>query len=206
MLRFDLPYTDTSLLLTPRFGGHSPLVQGMLLALCLLPIVLVGWLYRYELRLVRRAAAGVLLSLRLLVVVMLVFMVAFRPVAARPVAETVPGRVVVGLDLSDSMGVTDPQRPLADKLRLARALGLARDLCSDAEIDGWIREPSADRMNPDTRRRFDAVCQRVDGLTRAQIARAVLAPDGAGLLAAIDRHQRPDLLGFAARGTPLDPA
>src|SRR5690349_7935168 len=122
MLRFDVPWTDTSLLLTPRFGGFPPVVQVLLLASCFIPILLIAWLYRYELRLVRRSAAVVLLALRLLVILMLLFVLTFQPVAARPAAETVPGRVIVALDRSDSMGVTDPQRPAVDKLRLARSL------------------------------------------------------------------------------------
>src|SRR5262249_3650176 len=122
MLRLDLPLTDTSLLLHPRFGDHAAFVQVLLLAVCLLPVALVGWLYRYELRMVRPAVARILLGLRLLVVLMLVVVVAFQPVAARSACETLAGRVTVGLDRSDSMGITDPQRPLIDKLRLARAL------------------------------------------------------------------------------------
>src|SRR5437660_12568784 len=121
MLRFDLPLTDTSLLLHPRFGDRAAIVQVLLLAICLVPIGLVGWLYRYELRMVRPAIARMLLGLRLLVVSMLIVIVAFQPVAAHTESETLRGRVIVGLDRSDSMTVPDPQRPLAEKLRLARA-------------------------------------------------------------------------------------
>jgi len=42
MFRFDLPYTDTSLLLHPRFGDRVAAVQVLLLLLCLAPVVLVG--------------------------------------------------------------------------------------------------------------------------------------------------------------------
>src|SRR5215204_3243962 len=120
MLRFDLPYTDTSLLLTPRFGGHSAVVQALLLAACFAPVVLVGWLYRYELLLVRRSVARVLLGLRALAVLLLVALVTFQPVIAGSATESIPGRVLVALDRSDSMSIADPQRPLAAKLRLAR--------------------------------------------------------------------------------------
>jgi hypothetical protein len=214
MLRFDLPFTETSLLLHPRFGDRAAIVQILLLLLCLVPIGLVGWLYRYELRMVRPLAARLLLALRLLVVTMLIVLVAFQPVAAHTESETLRGRVVVGLDRSDSMTIPDPQRPLAEKLRLARTLHLVRDLCSDTQLDVWIKQ--ADKtgqvewpLGPQTddvlRRKFDQVCQRVDALTRAQIARAVLGADGGGLLAAIDRRNRLELLGFAAAGSDLDP-
>jgi hypothetical protein len=216
MLRLDLPYTDTALLLAPRFGDKPVAVQILFLLLCLAPVGLMAWLYRYELRLVRPVVARFLLALRLLVVLMLLFVVCFQPVAAHSLTETLPSRVLVALDRSDSMGVADPQRPLIDKLRLARALKLAKDICPDSQLDAWVKqvEQSGQVQWPvggpstheDERRQFDQVCQRVDALTRGQIARAVLAGDGAGLLNAIDRLHRLHFLGFAAAGGDLDPA
>jgi hypothetical protein len=216
MYRFALPFTDTSLILSPRFGDHSIVVQVLFLFLaCLPPLLLIGWLYRYELLMVRRSVAHLLFGLRLLSVSLLVFILTFQPVAARTTSETLPGRVVVALDRSDSMTIADPQRPLVEKLRLARALHLVRDLCSDADLDGWIRQadrtgqvqwPLGGRTNEDERRRFDQVVQRIDTLTRVQIARAVLATDGAGLLPAIDYRHRLELLGFASAGADIDPA
>src|SRR5262245_1151817 len=216
MLRLDLPYTDTSLLFQPRFGHLSAVSQSLLLLLCFTPVALIAWLYRYELRLVRPLAARVLFGLRLLVVLLLVFVICFQPAASHGVTEAVPGLVLVALDRSDSMGIPDPQRPLAEKLRLARALKLAKDLCSDSQLDGWIKQaessgqvqwPLGGSTTPDAERRtFDQVCQRVDALTRLQAARAVLSADGAGLLGAIGRHHRPRLVGFAASGADLDAA
>ena len=69
----------------------------------------------------------------------------------------------------------------------------------DSQLDAWIKQ--ADRtgniewpLGPQTddalRRKFDQVCQRIDLLTRAQIARAVLGSEGGGLLAAIDRRHK----------------
>lgn len=214
MFRFELPFTESSLLLSPRFGDYSGFVQVLFIVACFTPVALVGWLYRYELRLVRRSVAGILLGLRLLVITFVIVLIAFQPVVARTSAEKVPGRVLVALDRSDSMGVADPQRPVYEKLRLARALRLVRDLCSDADLDGWIEQAGRSgqpqwplgRTDDDRRRRFDEVCQRVDGLTRSQIARAVLTADGTALLAAIDRSNRVDLFGFAAAANDLDPA
>src|SRR5207249_3018740 len=101
MLRFGLPLTDTSLQLHPRFGSLPAAVQVLLLLLvCSAPLALMGWLYRYELRLVRPAVARVLLGLRLLVVLLVVFVLGFQPVAGHVVTETVPGRVLIALDRS----------------------------------------------------------------------------------------------------------
>jgi hypothetical protein len=214
MFRFQLPFTDTSLLLHPRFGDRAAIVQLFLLFLCLAPVVLVGWLYRYELKMVRPAMARVLLGLRLLVVLMLIFVVAFQPVAAHSMSETIRGRVIVGLDRSDSMGIADPQRPIVDKLRLARSLHLVRDVCPDSQLDTWLKQaektgniewPAGPQTDDALRRKFDQVMQRIDGLTRAQIARAVLGANGGGLLGAIDSRHKLDMLGFAASGADIDP-
>jgi hypothetical protein len=215
MLRFDLPLTDTSLLLHPRFGDRAAIVQVFLLLLCIAPVVLVGWLYRYELRMVRPTMARVLLALRLLVVLMLVVVVAFQPVAARTISETLPGRVIVGLDRSDSMSVTDPQRSVLEKLRLARALRLVHDICPDSKLDAWIKQvektgsvdlPIGGQTDDSLRRTLDQVCQRVDGVSRGQVARAVLGNQSGGLLSAIDRQHKLELLGFAGTGSEIDPA
>lgn len=215
MFRFDLPFTDVTLSLQPRFGDRSAIVQVLLLAVCLLPVVLVGLLYRYELQLVRRSLARLFLGLRMLIVFMLAFVIAFRPVVGHSASEEIQGRVVVAIDRSESMSVADPQRPLADKLRLAKALHVVRDLVSDSTLDAWIKQadatgqvqwPLGPNTNDAARQRFDQVCQRVDQLTRAQIAKAVLAADGGGLLPAIDRRHALQLLGFAATASDLDPA
>src|SRR5205807_7969295 len=137
----------------------------------LVPLVLVAWLYRTELRLVRPAVARGLLTLRLLVVSLILFLIGFQPVLARTVTGAVPGRIVVALDRSDSMGVTDPQRPLAEKLKIARALRLATDLCDDKKLADWIRDaeqfgqvnwPIGGGATPDAeRQQFEQVVRRV---------------------------------------------
>src|SRR5437763_14016105 len=178
MLHLDFPFTDGTLLLQPRFAGAPVALQILAILLGLAPLALVGWLYRTELRLVRPLAARTLLALRLLVVGAILALVGLQPVVARAVTEAVPGRVVVALDLSDSMGVTDPQRPLAEKLKLARALRLVTDLCDDKTLGEWLREaehsgqvtwPLDGRGTRDAeRQQFEQVVRRVDDLTRAQ--------------------------------------
>src|SRR5581483_1326972 len=131
-----------SLLLSPRWGDMEPAAQVALLALLgLVPVLLVLWLYRYELRLVRRSVAGLLLVLRLLVIVLLWCVVGMQPVLARSTTEELPGRVVVAVDRSASTGVTDPQRTRLEKFRLARALNVRAEGAEpgDTLLDAWIR-------------------------------------------------------------------
>lgn len=214
MLRIDLPFSDGTLLLQPRFAESSLALQVLAAVVGLLPLVLVGWLYRTELRLVRPMVARGLLVLRLSVVALVLVLIAFQPVLARTITETVPGRVVVALDRSDSMNVTDPQRPLVEKLKLVRALRLVSDICDDKKIDGWIRDaekfgqvnwPIGGGATPDAeRQQFDQVVRRAEDLTRSQAARRILTADGLNLLQVLGRRHRVNLVGFTGSVSELD--
>ena len=82
------------------------------------------------------------------------------------------------------MGVTDPQRPLAEKLKLVRTLKLVSDIVDDKKLDAWIRDaeqsgqvnwPIGGAPRPDAeRQQFDQVVRRAEELTRSQIARRAL--------------------------------
>src|SRR5262245_29280899 len=140
MYRISLPFTDSTLQLFPRWAEWSLPWQLLLLVACVLPVVMVLGLYRYELRLVDRSVALGLLGLRLFVILLLLLVITLQPVAARPVIEEKPGRVLIAVDRSGSMDIPDPQRPAKDKLRLARAFRLARDFCTDLQLDEWISQ------------------------------------------------------------------
>src|SRR5919202_7074254 len=140
MFPIRLPYLDADLLLTPPWSHLPPALRwGLLGALVVVPVVLLAWLYRYELRLVPRVTATALFGLRLVVLLLLLALVCLQPVYAREQRGELPGRVLVAVDRSDSMEVADPQREPAEKLRLAKALHLAGDLCDDARLDAWVR-------------------------------------------------------------------
>lgn len=216
MLRIPLPFTDTFLLLTPPWSDvQGPLRIVVLLLLLLVP-VLVYWLYRYEMHLVRRTTALTLLTLRLVVLFGLLFLVFLKPILAHSTNEVLPGRVLIAVDCSDSMDVADPQRPPLPKLRLAKALHLAGDICPDARLESWMRSYEsrtelvwvADNEYPDNaerrqqlqaerRQQHHQVFQRIDALTRLQVAHKVLADDGGQLLKAIEARHKVELLGFA---------
>jgi hypothetical protein len=216
MLPLRLPFLDAELLLTPPWSHLGPALQWLLLALVVVaPLALLVWLYRYELKLVPARTATALLGLRLGVLVLLLFLVCLQPIYARNITRELPGRVLIAVDRSDSMDVADPQREPAEKLRLAKALNLARDLCDDARLDSWAaaheagtepqwvaadeeREDGAKRQELAAKRRktHDEVVARVDALTRAEAARRVLGEEGVGLLAAVQGRHEVDLLGF----------
>jgi hypothetical protein len=225
MYSLRLPLPDARLLLTPPWSGlHLALQAGVLLLVCLIPLMLLVWLYRYELALVPRGTALALLGLRLVVLGLLLSLVCLQPIYARDRTEGLPGRVLVAVDRSDSMGVRDPQRPAADKLRLARALRLAGGLCGDGQLAGWIadyerrgaprwvgeEEARADparrrHLEEERRQAHDEVCKRVDQLTRADAARLILMPEGAGLLPLLTGKHQVELIGFHREWWELRP-
>jgi hypothetical protein len=217
MFRFSLPFRDSSLLLTPQWASLGGALQiAALAAVCLVPLVLILWLYRYELKLVSRGMAAFLLGLRLVALALILVLLCLQPVYARDRTEELPGRVLVLVDRSDSLGIADPQRPVADKLRLARALRLHAGRCPDEVLATWIadheqgKSPSrwltdeenrADEKTRATRederrKRHDELCARVDRLTRAEIARLLLDEKGSGLLHALAGRHTVEVVGF----------
>jgi hypothetical protein len=217
MYSLRLPFDLGDLLLTPQWSGMPATFQaGLVLAMCLVPLGLMLWLCRYEMHLVSRMTALGLLALRLVVLILILLLVCLQPVYARTRTEGLPGKVVVAVDLSDSMDVADPQRSPAEKLRMATALKLAKDLCDDDRLAAWAadydRSTTPQWIKPDehpndaARRRelelirkqtHDKVMARVDALTRSQTAHRVLSDEGLGLLSALSAAgHRVELLGF----------
>lgn len=209
MFRIPLPTSDASLLLSPRWGELHGVVQFfLLLGLVFAPVALVVWLYRYELRLVRHRVALGLLALRLVVLLVLLFVFGFRPVFARTTTEELPGRVLVAVDRSASSDVTDPQRLPLDKLRLARALKLAGDVCTDQQMGDWIRQLEENRtpqFAEGQQAAYDEIQRRVDALTRSQTAKRVLAPDGVRLYDVLAGRHHVELLSFAQDAWDVKP-
>src|SRR5262245_38286776 len=194
MFTIDLPWPETSLMLSAPFAGWHPVLRfGLVAALILIPIILLLTLYRYELRLVPRLTALALLGLRLTAFAVVLLLVCGQPIYARDRKHTLPGRVIVVVDRSASMDVPDPQRAPAEKLRLARALGLTKQI-EGKLLDQWIAdhekkqaprwllpdEERSDRAELISRRQksHDDLVKQIDGLTRAQVAERILEKDG----------------------------
>src|SRR5262245_56159352 len=190
MFRIDFPFTEAHLILTPRLGGISRYTQVAILTLILAVLLfLIFRLYRHELKLIPRRFAILLLALRLALVMALFGVTSMKPALARTISETVPSKVLIAVDRSDSMSIADPQRSQVEKLELARGLRLVRDLESDSTLDSWLREARVGAFSPADKPAYDKVVARIDGLSRHQVAERVLAPDGGNVLKAIgDKH------------------
>ncbi|WP_406698614.1 hypothetical protein V5E97_06985 [Singulisphaera sp. Ch08] len=107
-------------------------------------LVLLLALYREERQLVSRRTGLGLLGLRLTAAAVLVLAL-FEPIASRSYRETTKGRVIVALDVSESMATADPGRPARDRQLLAKTLrmspGESVENLSRREIARRLLEP-----------------------------------------------------------------
>lgn len=218
MFSWKLPYDRGDILLTPQWGSFNPALQmAILAAVCLTPLVLMLWLYRYEMQLVSRSTAVGLLCLRVTVLALLLILVCLQPIYGRTYTEGLPGRVLVAVDRSASMDVVDRQRPPIEKLRLARALKLANGICTGDQLEDWIKDYEQtgspkwvkpnESMKVEEERRIahDKLCARVDELTRSQTAERILNADGVRLVPTLTAKHDVELLGFHQEAWELKP-
>jgi hypothetical protein len=116
-MTFDLPGGRRLVLAGGQLGGFW-------LAAGAAAVVLMVVLYREERKLVSRRAGLGLLALRMLAAVALVVSL-FEPIAERTYRQTVRGRVLVAVDVSESMATADPDRSDAERARLVKVLGIS---------------------------------------------------------------------------------
>ena len=116
MFRIDLFSADDYLLLTPQLGGMSRILQAFLLIAFLAGIVFALWrIYQYELKFITRKAAVSLLALRCVVITLIFFVVAFKPTLRHTTRHVIPSRVLIAIDRSDSMSITDSRAAIRSK-------------------------------------------------------------------------------------------
>ena len=155
-------------------------------------VVLVVKLLQFERQLMPHAASRWLLGLRLSVIVLLGAALAEPAVnLSRDLARR--GRIVVAIDRSESMTMSDPQASRAERLRWARGLGLIGNDRINPRLDRWTedleagREPSwvdegeADdpqrnkQLQEIRRENLDEVLEAVGRLTRQQIINRLIS-------------------------------
>ena len=173
-------------------------------------------LARFEMQLVTARVALGLLALRLTTIAVILITLFFEPSVSKIRREDVPGRILIAVDTSDSMRVTDPQRPMVEKLLLAKQLNWTHDISGDREVTDWIAETSAGSAPSfaDTpvgrarRSRYDAIVKRIDDSTRLALAERILLPDGSSLLDRLKSKHTVELVGADQTlvGLPTDPA
>jgi hypothetical protein len=213
MFAVSWPGSDANLVFSAPFGGLSSFVRTLaVLGAFGLGFFLLGWLYRAESKLIPRRFRIALLTLRLLAFALVLGTLLFEPVLSKTVREDVPGKVVIALDTSDSMRVSDPHRTPRQKLHLARTLKLLPDVGDATLRDFETRCHGADgpefglgALDSDKKQYAD-IMNRLDAIPRLEHALKVLDPDGLDLVAKLRAKHAVEVVGFGQEltGLPLD--
>lgn len=182
----------------------------------LLAAALVIALNRYERRLVSRLVGIGLLSLRLLVLG-LILLTCLQPVRSWTIQESKTGRIVVGIDQSQSMQASDRQASRAEKLHWARGLGMIGHADQQEQLDAWQtafdrgEEPEWASVHdvPDEQERARVGAARKENLlglfaelnelSRVEIARRLLTGTPDPVLAQLQKFAKVELLVFAGK-------
>ncbi|HCD01926.1 MAG TPA: hypothetical protein DER64_15520, partial [Planctomycetaceae bacterium] len=124
------------------FDSPARLVLGGLAILA--AAFLLTRLLQFERQLVPPRASRWLLGLRLAVVILLGLALAEPAMSiSRDLARR--GRIVIAIDRSESMTMTDAQSTAAEKLKWARGLGLIGNDRINSRLDRWIADLDAER-------------------------------------------------------------
>ena len=171
---------------------------------------------RYERRLVPGRVGNLLMALRLLVLLVLLLTM-LEPVLSWMRKQDTTGRIVVAIDLSESMGTEDRHATDAEKLRWARALGIIGNSEIDGRLDRWLadldagREPQwiADGESAELaaarRQNLQSVFEQIDGLSRKQIALRLTTQTTRPLIERLSEYGAVDIRVFAGRTAAADP-
>jgi hypothetical protein len=183
---------------------------------------LVFLLYRYERNLISRTLGWTLLVLRLAVVA-LIFVAFLEPVRITEIDRERTGRILVAVDVSESMDTVDAHATDAEKLRWARALGMIGNADINARLDRWQtaldagdepewvsvdegRDPAQrERLAAARRDNLQTVFQQLSQLSRREIARRLLVSGSSPLLGKLEQLGLLEVSLFAGQSAALDP-
>jgi len=208
-------------MITQRLVFHGLESAAWLVALVLAlaaAVTCIAMLFRYERQLIEKKLGYTLLTLRVTVLAVL-GLILLEPVLAWTLDVERSGRIVVAVDVSQSMETKDEQATEAEKLRTAQALGLLRE---DVPVEEWCKaydekqEPQwaspAEESEPaklsalmDSRRESAlGAMEEVDKLTRVEIARRLLKNGELPLLKELSRLGQVEVCLFAGEASLLD--
>jgi hypothetical protein len=208
----------------PTFRGvESTSWLIVLLVVGATALTCVTLLYSYERKLVDRKLGHTLLLLRL-ASLSVIFFALFEPVSRWSEDLSTTGRVVVALDVSESMDTLDSVATDAEKLRWVKGLGMLGRGDGAERVDQWIdaydknQEPSwvdPQESSDVEKRRVLATSRKemvqglmaeVSKLTRYEIARRLLVNGNDPLLKQLQDEANVELCVFAANVASTDPA
>lgn len=183
---------------------------------------LILYLHREERKLVTPGAGWLLLLLRLGILA-LVLLTVLQPVSSWTIRQDAAGRIVIGVDRSDSMRAADPQAARGEKLRWARGLGLIGNADLQARLDDWqaafdrneepvwiteAEEPDAGeraRVSQIRQENLLALFTELDELPREEIARRLLAAAPDPLLPMAEKLGGVKTFAFGGKTESIEP-
>ncbi len=193
------------------------------LACCLVAAALIVTLLRYERRLVSRRVGLTLLSLRLSTIAVL-FMTFLEPVVSSRLDRTKAGRIVVAVDVSESMTTSDRYASKSELLRWARAVEMIGNAQINERLDTYQQAFDAGvepqwvlngETNSDSKRdaltklRSEEVAQvleQVRSLPRNELVRRFLAKTSKPLLAELADVGAVDIRIFGSQSESIEPS
>ncbi|MCH9653175.1 MAG: hypothetical protein K0U86_05310 [Planctomycetes bacterium] len=186
-----------------------------------LALVTIILLFRYERRLVPPSIGNILITLRVLAL-LFILLTFLEPVLTWSFDTEKTGRLVVAIDVSDSMNTQDLHASDLEKLRLARALKMIGNKKIDARLDRWEKsfslkeEPEwvdeSESANPEKRdplaasrkQNLYAIFEEIDQLSRKQIAQKLLLNPANPILEKLQERGLVDLVLFAGNAVTAD--
>ena len=191
---------------------------GSLVTVLVVAVLLIR-LLQYERQLIPARPGYWLLGLRVCVITILALALA-EPVLSWSLDRTRSGRIVVVVDVSDSMTITDAHASAAEKIRWARGLRLMGNSTIDQRLDDWVasleagREPewvSADETSDPQRRKrlatirqqnLQAILGSMDTLSRRQVVSKLLQDSPRPLLPELEAVGTVELRFFGGTVQP----
>lgn len=190
-------------------------------AVCVLAAILVGLLLKYERSLVSPRIGNTLLALRLSVLLLLC-LTFLQPVVTWVLDRDRSGKIIVAVDVSESMDTADLHADQASLLRLARSLELIGNSATDERLERWItdyengEEPnwvSDSEVATESARtelarlrkaNVEQVCETVRALPRREIAIRLLNTTSQPLLERLNEIGTVEVRAFATRAESVD--
>ena len=194
-----------------------------ILSVCTVLMVLVTiiLLFRYERRLVSHGIGNALITLRV-VALILILLTFLEPVLTWSFNTEKTGRLIVAVDVSDSMNTQDRHASNLEKLQLARALKMIGNDQIDQRLDRWEaayaagEEPiwveESETANPEKRtqlaesrkQNLETIFDEIDQMSRKEIAQKLLLNPANPILEKLQERGNIDLVLFAGDAVPTD--
>jgi len=190
-------------------------------AVCVVAAVCVGLLLKYERSLVSSRVGNILLVLRLSVLGLLC-LTFLQPVVTWVLDRDRTAKIIVAVDVSESMDTADAHASKASLLRWARSLEMIGNAATDERLDRWIseyesgKEPtwvqesdastaaSRDELTRLRKANVEQVIEAVRALPRREIATRLLNSTSQPLLAQLNEIGAVEIRAFAAKSETLD--